>query len=339
MRRLFLGLPTLAIVLTITAVVTSLAPKCAVNVVLLGCLKDIMIGRPQVCSAQRTMVDDRFLYYRGVSALRSNQPELARRCLSTYICNRPHDPVAGLFLGIAQSKRGDTPAAYRAWRNADAAVFFWKRGVGRGDPSDIETALAIGPTDVGMLYALGSAYAARGREDKAIAAYEAFTRSQHEQSMSYWMASAYISAARGSYAAALEEYRRASRSAPAIVLPRYRVAEMARKVGDLRLAAEEYESILDLAPGELYATVGVAEMHWAMGDIAGAERRLQHAVGAFRTSGLPPLVLANLVLEQNRMDEAVALAEEALRRDPSSLAAQRLRAEALSRGAHADGQE
>lgn len=334
MFRRFIGWRLIAIALTVAVVLVNLVSRLTANVVLLKCLNGVMNRSHQMCATQ-PMVDDRFLYYRGISALESNQPLLASRFLSTYVRDRPQDRVAGLFLGIALSRDGNVPAAYRAWRKADASAFFWKRGVARNDPNDIETALTIGPADAGMLYALGCAYESHGEQNKAVAAYEAFRRSQHEQLWSYWMASAYIATAQGSNTVALEDYRRASRSAPEVLLPRYRIGETARKVGNFRLAADEYQGILALAPHELYATVGLAEMHWAMGDIGGAERSLKRAVGEFPSSSLPPLDLAALFLEQNRAGEAVASAEEALRRDPSSKAAQHLRADALSRRAGA----
>lgn len=104
------------------------------------------------------------------------------------------------------------------------------------------------------------------------------------------------------------------------------------KLGDRRAAKAAYAASLGRWPDSLAAAVGLANAHYALGELGPAEAVLRHAAEQHPDSAIVLNNLAQTVSDQGRQDEALRLVEKAAALDtPLASAVDETRQQILKR--------
>jgi len=134
----------------------------------------------------------------------------------------------------------------------------------------------------------------------------------------------------GDFEIALAAYRRAVQKDPESAMLRFRVARLAAQTEDLEGAIEAAEEGLALDPDDSDGRLFLGRLYRLKRDLAGLERVLRDADGV-PIDGNAALLLFQVYLEQGRLAEATAIAEQLLVDEPDNLAAYMAAATAYER--------
>lgn len=139
-----------------------------------------------------------------------------------------------------------------------------------------------------------------------------------------------LAARDGELRVARDAYERAVAKDPESAELRFRLARLAAQTDDLATAVDEAEKGLALDPENLEGRLFLGRLYRLTRDSAGIERVLRDAEG-IPVSGAAALLLYQVYLEQGRLDEALAMAEQLLVDEPDNLGAYMAAATAYER--------
>lgn len=142
----------------------------------------------------------------------------------------------------------------------------------------------------------------------------------------------------GEFEIALAAYRRAAAKDPGSATLQFRVSRLAAQVEDLEGAISAAEAGLALDPEDPDGRLFLGRLYRLKRDLVGVERVLRDDSGA-PFDGDAALLLFQVYLEQGRIEEATAIAEQLLVDEPDNLAAYMAAATAYERVGRIDDAE
>jgi tetratricopeptide (TPR) repeat protein len=122
---------------------------------------------------------------------------------------------------------------------------------------------------------------------------------------------------KGDALAAAGEYRRAMELNPQDPAPRFNLAVLYQDQGRVREAREEYQAILTRDPTYAPAWVNLSAIQEKEEELDGAERSLDRAIQIDRDNPFPVSQKGFLFLRRGRVAEAREAFQESIRRDPN----------------------
>jgi len=264
---------------------------------------------------------------------------------------RPHDASARFRLGQALAAAGLEQRAIEEWRAAGAAPYFVNQGLALAHAGDYagaleeyERALAIDAEVPEGTYRLGQVLSALGREEEAVAAFEAAAALEAPSSARRYLLQGEVHAARGEWRAALVAFDQAARLSPQDPAPYYRMGWVLHEgLGDDEAAIAEFQWALHLEPDDVSSRLALGRLHAERGDCDEATRWLSPLLSPDAGSGVAGeayVLVGSCLLAQGRDDEAVSYLEQASVLSPRSVRTHLLLAQGYSQvGRYHDAME
>jgi tetratricopeptide (TPR) repeat protein len=181
----------------------------------------------------------------------------------------PGDESAQFAHGMALADQGREEEAIEAWRAAEAAVYFVRRGLNRRYDGDrqgaveaYQRALAIDPNLWEGYYHLARAMNALGRRDDALLALESAAEMVPASSAQHHLLWGEVHVAREEWTAALAALGRAASLEPWNPVPYYRMGSiLRRRLGDRAAAVANFQEALRRDPDYSPARFALARMY------------------------------------------------------------------------------
>ena len=227
------------------------------------------------------------------------------------------DAPRGVNAKRAQELYAQARAALTEERWLDAAALF-RQGI------------ESGPYDEGARYTLGTVLVQHATTDEVVKYYsETVAADPKPQTSHYFWALALEKA--GDREGALEHFGRAIEIDPAHELSQLAWGELLEREGDLRGALAHFERAVYIHPEFVDALRACARAHTRLGDEGKAADFRQRAQQANQDTPMRFVYWARVLLEEGRVEAAIAELENAVEAMPRNEDARRLLAEARAR--------
>ncbi len=231
------------------------------------------------------------LFSAGTNHLLLEDNQAAADNLTAFVALRP-DMKGQYYLGVAYNALGEKEKAQAAFAEA----------------ARLGEQISPAPLD------LAFAYVELGRTDDAIAIYLQQLAAQETPEVHAYLGALY--AEKGATDLARQEYQRALELDPDQSLAHFSLANLAYAAGDWQTAAAEYEAYLKAGESASIHDYA-AQAYQQLGDLPAVLRHLQAASRLAPNDADLALRAANVANWLNRLDEAEAAAEQALRLRPA----------------------